>query len=60
LILAGVPSVTQMRVDENPGRAGSVRTSGDGPSWIAFDFPFSSSMQTILRIGLILRASRPS
>src|SRR4029434_7481379 len=49
-IFAGVRSVTQMRVAANPGRAGSVRTSGDGPSAITFDFS-PSSLTTILRTG---------
>ena len=53
---AGVRSVTQMRVDENPGRAGSVRTSGDGPSAMHFDLacmPGPSSTVTRRRTGLI-------
>ncbi len=55
-ILAGVASVAQMKVEENPGRAGSVRTSGAGPSAIALDFPSGPSAQTILRTGFIPRA----
>src|SRR3954469_16427472 len=47
--LAGVVSVTQIRIEAKPGRAGSVRTSGVGPSWIATDLPLSSSIVTILR-----------
>jgi hypothetical protein len=42
-----------MRADENPGRAGSPRTSGVGPSAIATDFPSSSSMVTMRRSGLV-------
>src|SRR6266852_2497442 len=57
LLLAGVRSVTQIRVDANPGRAGSVRTSGDGPSWIAVDRPFSPSIVTRRRTGLTSRAA---
>src|SRR3954469_394976 len=48
-MLAGVVSVTQIRIEAKPGRAGSVRTSGVGPSWIATDLPLSSSIVTILR-----------
>ena len=48
---AGVASVTQMRVEAKPGRAGSVRTSGDGPSAMASDLPSALSMQTIRRTG---------
>src|SRR5262249_50072583 len=51
LILTGVASVTQTRVETNPGRAGSVRTSRTGPSSIATDFPPASSMVTIRRTG---------
>ena len=51
-------SDTHMRADENPGRAGSVRTSGDGPSAIAFDFSFSS-MTTILRAVCIFAINIP-
>src|SRR3954471_20648426 len=50
--LAGVVSVTQIRIEAKPGRAGSVRTSGVGPSWIAADLPLSSSTVTILRTAL--------
>jgi hypothetical protein len=50
---AGDASVTQMRADENPGRAGSPRTSGDGPSALASDLPSSSSMVTMRRTGFI-------
>jgi hypothetical protein len=46
---ARVVSVTQIRIEVKPGRAGSVRTSGVGPSWIATDLPLSSSIVTILR-----------
>src|SRR5258707_3535331 len=42
-----------MRADENPGRAGSPRTSGEGPSAIATDFPSSSSMVTMRRTDLV-------
>src|SRR5215831_12739713 len=49
---AGDASVAQMRTDENPGRAGSPRTSGEGPSAMASDFPSSSSMVTMRRTGL--------
>src|SRR6185503_9764593 len=48
---AGVESVTQMRVDEKPGRAGSVRTSGDGPSAIAVEAPSALSTVTMRRTG---------
>src|SRR3954453_6872035 len=47
--LAGVVSVTQIRIEAKPGRAGSVRTSGVGPSWIATDLPLASSIVTIRR-----------
>src|SRR5260370_6464652 len=49
VMLAGVVSVTQIRIAAKPGRAGSVRTSGVSPSWIATDFPPASSIVTILR-----------
>src|SRR6266850_4416373 len=43
-----------MRVEPKPGRAGSVRTSGDERSSIASDFlPTSSSIVTMRRTGLI-------
>src|SRR6267154_4369176 len=45
-ILAGVLSVAQMTIEENPGRAGSVRRSGEGPSWTAFDFPSGPSARS--------------
>src|SRR6478672_9339738 len=51
VILTGVASVTQIRVEAKPGRAGSVRTSDAGPSWIARDFPLWSSTVTIRRTG---------
>ena len=71
-ITGGEESVTQMRAEENPGRAGSVRTSGDGPSIIETDFPSLSSMVTTRRTDFIsslifnpgfsvdFRTSRPS
>src|SRR5262249_52384520 len=46
---AGGRSVTQRRVAAYPGRAGSVRTSGDGPSWMAVDVPFPSSTAPVGR-----------
>src|SRR5882724_10567775 len=52
LIVTGVASVTQMRVEAKPGRAGSVHTSGDGPSATATDLPLASSMVTMRRTGL--------
>src|ERR1700710_735872 len=39
----GVRSVTQIRAQENPGRAGSVRTSGEGPSATTFECSPSSA-----------------
>src|SRR5262245_52262025 len=51
LMRAGVASVTQMRVEANPGRAGSMRTSGAGASEMASDLPSSLSMQTMRRTG---------
>ena len=53
LMRAGVRSVTQMRVAVKPGRAGSLRTSGDGPSAMALDLSFSS-MTTMRRTGLVI------
>ena len=50
-ILAGWLSVTHMRDDANPGRAGSMRTSGDGPSSTRLDLPGSRSIVTILLAG---------
>ena len=52
----GRVSVTQIRVALKPGRAGSVRTSGDGPSAIHFDWawmPGPSSTVMRRRTGLI-------
>ena len=45
-----------MRAEENPGRAGSLRTSGDGPSIIATDFPSLSSMVTTRRTDFTLHS----
>ena len=71
-ITGGEESATQMRAEENPGRAGSARTSGDGPSITATDFPSLSSMVTTRRTDFIsslifnpgfsvdFRTSRPS
>jgi hypothetical protein len=42
-ISAGVAAVTQIRADENPGRAGSNSTSGTGPSAMAVGLPSPSS-----------------
>ena len=55
LMLTGVASVTQIRVEAKPGRAGSLRTSDAGPSSIASDLPPASSIVTILRTGRVLR-----
>ncbi len=52
-ILAGMASVTQSRAEAKPGRAGSKRTSGAGPSLTNSDLPSSSrSMVTMRRAGL--------
>jgi hypothetical protein len=40
-----------MRADEKPGRAGSLRKSEQGPSAMAIDFPFSSSIVMRRRTG---------
>src|SRR5262245_617736 len=50
-ICTGVASVTQMRVEAKPGRAGSVRTSGAGPSATARDLPLASSTVMMRRTG---------
>jgi hypothetical protein len=44
----GVRSLTQMRAAAYPGRAGSVRTSGLGPSAMTRDLSFSSITTTRL------------
>src|SRR5690242_2202584 len=50
-ILAGQLSTTHMRWIANPGRAGSVRTSGEAVSPTRLDLPASRSIATTRRCG---------